>query len=49
MFVPKGEEVTGTQIQWSNEEFYDLYCLPNIIFAMKSRIVVWAGRLARMG
>jgi hypothetical protein len=40
MFVPKAEKVTGT---WRNEELRDLYCLPNIIIEMKSRIVVWAG------
>jgi len=32
-----------------NEEFYDLYTPPNIIRAIKSRRMRWAGRAAHMG
>ena len=32
-----------------NEEVNDLYCLPNIVWMVKSRRVRWAGHVARMG
>jgi hypothetical protein len=32
-----------------NEELYELYCSPNIIRLIKSRIIIWAGHVARMG
>jgi len=37
MFRPKREEVTGWWSKLCNEEFHDLYDLPNIIIVMKSR------------
>ena len=32
-----------------NEEFSDLYSLPNIVRVVKSRRMRWAGHVARMG
>jgi predicted transcriptional regulator of viral defense system len=32
-----------------NEEFYDLYCSPNIVRVIKSRRMRWAGHVARIG
>ena len=32
-----------------NEELRDLYSLPNIVRVVKSRIMRWAGHVARMG
>jgi hypothetical protein len=32
-----------------NEELYDLYSLPNIILAIKSRRMKWAGNVTCMG
>jgi hypothetical protein len=34
---------------FSNEELNDLYSLPNIVRVVKSRIMRWAGHVARMG
>ena len=31
------------------EELNDLYCLPNIVWVIKSRRMKWAGNVARMG
>jgi hypothetical protein len=46
---PKREEVTK---EWRNlhyEELHDLYSLPSIVRVIKSRIMGWAGHVARMG
>ena len=32
-----------------NEELNDLYCSPNIVRVIKSRIMRWAGHVAHMG
>jgi len=37
IFGPKREKVTGEWIKLHNEEFNDLYFLPNIIQVVKSR------------
>jgi hypothetical protein len=42
-------EVTGEWRKLHNEEFNDPYTSPNIIRVIKSRIMRWAGRVARMG
>jgi hypothetical protein len=42
------DDVTGDWRRLHNEELYDLYSLPNIIPVMKSRIMRWAGYVARM-
>ena len=48
VFGPKRDEVTGEWKKLHNEEFRDLYSLPNIVQVVKSRIR-WAGHVARMG
>ena len=47
IFGPKRDEVTGEWRKLHNEELNDLYCSPNIVRVIKSRIMTWAGRVAR--
>jgi hypothetical protein len=47
IFGPKSNEVTGKLATLHNEELNELYCSPNIVRAIKSRIK-WAGHVARM-
>jgi hypothetical protein len=49
IFEPKRDEATGEWRRLHNEELNDLYSSPNIIRAIKSRRMRWAGHLARMG
>jgi len=49
IFGPKRDEVTGEWRKLHNEELNDLYCSPNIVRVIKSRIMRWAGHVARMG
>jgi hypothetical protein len=49
IFGPKRDEVTGEWRKLHNEELYDLYCSPNIVRVIKSRIMRWAGHVAWMG
>jgi hypothetical protein len=49
IFGPKREEVTGEWRRLHNEELYDLYLSPYIIWVIKSRRMRWAGHVARMG
>jgi hypothetical protein len=49
IFGPKREEATGEWRRLHNEELNDLYSSPNIIRVIKSRRMIWAGRVARMG
>jgi len=49
VFGPKRDEVTGEWRKLHNEELNDLYSVPSIVQAVKSRRMRWAGRVARMG
>jgi hypothetical protein len=44
MFEPKRDEVTGEWRKLHNEELNELYCSPNVIRVMKSRMK-WAGHV----
>jgi hypothetical protein len=41
--------VTGGLRKLHNEELHNLYSSPSIIRAIKSRNIIWAGHVARMG
>ena len=45
---PKTHEVAWTWRRLHNEEFCDLYCSPSIVRLIKSRIMRWAGHVARI-
>jgi hypothetical protein len=45
---PNRDEVTGVWTELHNEELNDLYCSPNIVWLIRSRMR-WAGHVARMG
>jgi hypothetical protein len=46
LFGPKRDEVTGERRKLHNEELNDLYS-PNILLVLESRIIRWAGHVAR--
>jgi hypothetical protein len=48
IFGPKRDEVTGEWRRLHNKDLYVLYSSPNIIWVIKSRILRWAGHVARM-
>jgi hypothetical protein len=48
IFGCKRDEVTGEWRKLHNEELHDLYSSPNIGRVMKSRIIKWAGHVARI-
>jgi hypothetical protein len=48
IFGPERDEVRGKWRRLNNEELYALYFSSNIIRAMKSRRLRWAGHVARM-
>jgi len=49
VFGPRRDGVTGEWRKLHNEELMDLYSLPNIVRVVKSRRMIWAGHVARMG
>ena len=49
VFGPKRNEITGEWRKLNNEERSDLYSLQNIVRAIKSRRMRWAGHVALMG
>jgi hypothetical protein len=49
IFGPNRDEVTGEWRRLHNEEFHALYSSPNIIHAIISRRLRWAGHIARVG
>jgi hypothetical protein len=49
IFGPKRDEVTGEWRKLHNRELHNLYSSPDIIWQIKSRIMRWAGHVARMG
>jgi len=49
IFGPKRDEVTGEWRKLLNEELNDLNSSPNIVRAINSRRMGWAGHVARMG
>ena len=48
IFGPKKDEVTGEWRKLHNEDLNNLYCSPNIVRVIKSRIKRWVGHVARM-
>jgi hypothetical protein len=48
IFGPKMDEVTGDWRKFHNEKLHNLNSSPNIIRQIKSRIMRWAGHVARM-
>jgi hypothetical protein len=49
IFGPKRDEVTGEWRKLHNEELHNLYSSRDIIRQVKSRLMRWAGDVARMG
>jgi len=49
VFGSKTDEVTGEWRKLHNKELNDLYCSPNIVRVIRSRIMRWVGHVARMG
>ena len=49
LFDPKRVKVTGEWRKLHNEELNDLYCSPNIVRVIKSRIMRWAGHVVIWG
>ena len=49
IFGPKRDQVTGEGSKLHNEELNFVSFSPNIVRAIKSRRMRWAGKVARMG
>jgi len=49
LFGPKRDEVTGECRKLYKEELRDLYSLPNIVWVVKSRRMMWVVHVARIG
>jgi hypothetical protein len=49
IFGSKRDEVIRERRKLHNEELHNIYSSPTIARMMKSRIMRWAGHIARMG
>jgi len=49
IFGAEWDEVTGEWRKLHNDELNDLYSSLNIVWVIKSRRMIWAGHVARMG
>jgi hypothetical protein len=49
IFGPKRDEATGGWRKLHNEKLHNWYSSPSIIRMIKSRWMIWAGHVARMG
>jgi hypothetical protein len=49
IFGPKRDEMTGGWTKPHNEEFHNLYSLPNIIRMIESRRMRWTGHSTNGG
>jgi hypothetical protein len=49
IFGPERDEASGKWSRLHNEERNDLFSSPNVILAIKSRRMRWAGHVALMG
>jgi hypothetical protein len=49
IFGSKRDEVTGGWRKFHNEELHNWYSSPSIIRMIKSRRMIWAGHVARIG
>jgi hypothetical protein len=48
IFGPKRAEITAEWRRLHDEELHELYSSPNIVRVIKSRIMRWAGHVARI-
>ena len=49
IFEPKGDEVTGEWGKLYNDELSDFYSSASIVWVIKSRRIIWAGHVTRIG
>jgi hypothetical protein len=49
IFGPKKEKMAGGWRRLHSEELRNLYVLPNVISVIRSRKIIWAGCVARVG
>jgi hypothetical protein len=49
IFVAKRDEVTRGWRKLYNEDLHALYCSTTNVQVIKSRRIIWAGQVARMG